>query len=197
MAFQRRKPAAIGGKAPLPGFIEPALGDLDRESAVRQRAGSTKSSSTATGCRCIWPTRRCRIFTRRGHDWTNRFKKVAHDAWHIKAGSAVIDGEIVVPAADGTTDFSVLQNELKGKSTKIVLVAFDLLYLNGRDLRKLPLIQRKAELRKIVAGTDVQFSESFEIDGARCSRTPANSAWKASSRRCATAPIRRAQATTG
>lgn len=44
-------------------------------------------------------------------------------------------------------------------------VAFDLLYLNGRDLRKLPLIQRKAELRKIVDGTDVHFSESFEIEG--------------------------------
>ena len=70
-----------------------------------------------------------------------------------------------MPAADGTTDFSVLQNELKGQSTKIVLVAFDLLYLNGRDLRKLPLVQRKAELKKIIAGTDVQFSESFEIDG--------------------------------
>lgn len=68
-------------------------------------------------------------------------------------------------AADGTTDFSVLQNELKGKSSKIVLVAFDLLYLNGRDIRGLPLLQRKAELKKIVSDTDVQFSESFEIDG--------------------------------
>ena len=106
-----------------------------------------------------------KIFTRRGNDWTNRFKKVASDAWHIKAGSAIIDGEIVVPAADGTTDFSVLQNELKGKSTSIVLVAFDLLYLNGRDIRKVPLDQRKAELKKIVAGSEVQFSESFEIDG--------------------------------
>jgi bifunctional non-homologous end joining protein LigD len=77
----------------------------------------------------------------------------------------VIDGEIVVPAADGTTDFSVLQNELKGQSTKIVLIAFDLLYLNGRDIRKVPLHQRKSELKKIVAGTDIQFSESFEIDG--------------------------------
>ncbi|MFK4657130.1 ATP-dependent DNA ligase [Bradyrhizobium japonicum] len=70
----------------------------------------------------------------------------------------------MVPAADGTTDFSGLQNELKGASTKIVMVAFDLLYLNGRDIRKAPLFQRKAELKKIIAGTDVQFSESFEID---------------------------------
>jgi bifunctional non-homologous end joining protein LigD len=54
---------------------------------------------------------------------------------------------------------------LKGKSTSIVLVAFDLVYLNGRDLRTLPLLQRKAELRKIIAGTEIQFSESFEIEG--------------------------------
>jgi bifunctional non-homologous end joining protein LigD len=62
----------------------------------------------------------------------------------INAGSAIVDGEIVVPAPDGTTDFSVLQNELRGKSKRLVMIAFDLLYLNGQDLRKLPLIDRKA-----------------------------------------------------
>jgi len=164
VAFQRRRPEAIGIKAPLPGFVEPAL--------------ATSIEKVPSGSRWIHEIKfdgyrvqvhlaneAVRIFTRRGHDWTNRFKKVAHDAWRIKASSAVVDGEIVVPAADGTTDFSVLQNELKGKSKSIVLVAFDLLYLNGRDLRKLPLIQRKAELKKIIAGTDIQFSESFEIEG--------------------------------
>ena len=45
------------------------------------------------------------------------------------------------------------------------MVAFDLLYLNGRDLRGLPLHERKAVLKKTIADTDVQFSESFEIDG--------------------------------
>jgi bifunctional non-homologous end joining protein LigD len=54
---------------------------------------------------------------------------------------------------------------LRGKSTQIVLVAFDLLYLNGYDLRKLPLLERKAHLKKLIDGTDVQFSESFEVDG--------------------------------
>jgi bifunctional non-homologous end joining protein LigD len=91
------------------------------------------------------------VYTRRGNDWTKRFKKVADEAWHIAAGAAIMDGEIVVPAADGTTDFSVLQNELKGKSTNIVMVAFALLYLNGYDLRKLPLIERKSHLRKLIA----------------------------------------------
>src|SRR5437660_4861047 len=91
-----------------------------------------------------------KVFTRRGNDWTNRFKKIASDAWHVNAGSTIIDGEVVVPAEDGTTDFSVLQNELKGKSTKIVMVAFDLLYLNGFDLRKLPLVERKSHVKKLI-----------------------------------------------
>ena len=69
--------------------------------------------------------------------------KVATGAFPINASSAIIDGEIVVLAPDGTTDFSVLQNELEGKSTRIVMVAFDLLYLNGYDLRKLPPVERK------------------------------------------------------
>jgi bifunctional non-homologous end joining protein LigD len=44
-------------------------------------------------------------------------------------------------------------------------VTFDLLYLNGYDLRKSPLLERKAHLKKLIDGTDVQFSESFEVDG--------------------------------
>jgi bifunctional non-homologous end joining protein LigD len=92
------------------------------------------------------------VFTRRGNDWTTRFKKIADDAWHISAGSAIIDGEVLAPAADGTTDFSALQNELKGRSTKIVMVALDLLYLNGHDLRKLPL--SIARRKKTIAETD-------------------------------------------
>ncbi len=164
MAFQRNKPAAIGVKAPLPGFIEPALASSTEKVPSGERwIHEIKFDGYRVQVHLANET--TKIFTRRGHDWTHRFKKVAQDAWRIKANSAVVDGEIVVPAADGTTDFSVLQNELRGKSKSIVLVAFDLLYLNGRDIRKLPLFQRKAELKKILTGTDIQFSESFEIDG--------------------------------
>ncbi|UPJ73524.1 non-homologous end-joining DNA ligase [Bradyrhizobium sp. 187] len=164
MAFARRKPSDIGVKAPFPDFVEPALAS----SIERVPSGSRwihEIKFDGYRVQVHLHNEAVKVFTRRGHDWTNRFKKVAHDAWHVKASSAVVDAEIVVPAADGTTDFSVLQNELRGSSKHIVLVAFDLLYLNGRDLRKLPLHQRKAELKKIIAGTDVQFSESFEIEG--------------------------------
>ncbi len=156
-----RKP---GIKANYPGFVEPAL--------------ATSITKVPSGERWLHEIKfdgyrvqvhikdaAITVFTRRGNDWTKRFKKVADDAWHINAGSAIIDGEVVAPAADGTTDFSVLQNELKGRSTKIVMVTFDLLYLNGYDLRKLPLIERKAHLKKLIAKTGIQFSESLEIDG--------------------------------
>ncbi|MET4210642.1 non-homologous end-joining DNA ligase [Bradyrhizobium sp. LA2.1] len=164
MVFQRKKPEALGVKAPFPGFIEPALASsIDRVPSGERWIHEIKFDGYRVQVHLAKEA--VTVFTRRGHDWTKRFKKVADDAWHIKASSAIIDGEAVVPAAGGSTDFSVLQNELKGTSTKIVLVAFDLLYLNGRDLRKVPLLQRKAALKKIIAGSDVQFSESFEIDG--------------------------------
>ena len=164
MAVRQEKSVKIGVKAPFPGFVAPAL--------------ATAVDTVPKGTRWIHEIKfdgyrvqvhlrdaTIKVFTRRGNDWTKRFRKIAHDAWHVNAGSAIIDGEIVVPAADGTTDFSVLQNELKGKSNRIVLVAFDLLYRNGHDLRRLPLVQRKALLKKMIDGTDVQFSDSFEIDG--------------------------------
>jgi bifunctional non-homologous end joining protein LigD len=121
-----------GTKVPYPGFIEPALA-----SAINNVLGGDrwiheiKFDGYRVQVHLI--NEGVKIYTRRGHDWTHRFRKVADDAWHLSAGSAIIDGEVVVPAADGTTDFLVLQNELKGKSTRIVLVAFDLLYLNGQD----------------------------------------------------------------
>src|ERR1700720_3324675 len=158
MAFQRKKPAAIGDKSPYPRFIEPALASsIDKVPSGERWIHEIKFD----GYRVQVHLRDAavKVFTRRGNDWTNRFRKIAADAWHINAGSAIIDGEVVVPAKNGTTDFSVLQNELKGRSKKIVMVAFDLLYLNGYDLRKVPLVERKAMLRKIIADADVQFSE--------------------------------------
>src|SRR5258708_5488736 len=164
MPYPRPIPPPGGIKANYPGFIEPALAtSIDKVPVGERWVHEIKFD----GYRVQVHLRDAavKVFTRRGNDWTNRFRKIAADAWHVNAGSAIIDGEVVVPAANGTTDFSVLQNELKGRPKKIILVAFDLLYLNGYDLRKLPLIERKALLKKLIADTDVQFSESFEVDG--------------------------------
>jgi bifunctional non-homologous end joining protein LigD len=159
-----RRKNALGIKAVWPGFIEPALA-----SSIERVPGGARwlHEIKFDGYRVQLHIHdgQVEVFTRRGNDWTKRFRKIAADASDIAIGSAIIDGEVVVPSASGVSDFSVLQNELKGRSTKVVLVAFDLLYLNGHDLRKLPLTARKAELRRIIHGTAVQFSDSFEIDG--------------------------------
>jgi bifunctional non-homologous end joining protein LigD len=172
MAFQRKKPAAIGVKAPYPGFIEPELAtSVDRVPSGARWIHEIKFD----GYRIQVHLRDAavKVFTRRGNDWTNRFRKIASDAWHVNAGSALIDREVVAPAVDGTTDFSVLQNELKGRSTKTVLVAFDLLYLNGRDLRAYrcttarPFSKRSSPIR---TSSSARASRSME---ARCTSTPA------------------------
>jgi bifunctional non-homologous end joining protein LigD len=165
MAYPRAKAPSIGVKAPLPGFVEPALASsIEKVPAGDHWIHEVKFDGYRV--QVYVGSEAVKIFTRRGNDWTNRFKKIAADAWHISAGSAIIDGEVIVPSENGVSDFSVLQNELRGKSNKLVLYAFDLLYLNGFDLRKAPLFERKALLHKLIAKTDILFSESFETDGA-------------------------------
>ncbi len=96
-----QKAGAIGTKAPFPGFIEP-------ESA-------TSIGKVPSGDRWLHEIKfdgyrvqvhlrdaAVKVFTRRR---TNRFRKIASDAWHVNAGSAIVDGEVVVPAADGTIRF--------------------------------------------------------------------------------------------
>lgn len=159
----RRSPP-IGVKAQFPGFIEPALASqMDRVPRGDRWIHEVKWDGYRVQVHLA--NGDVNVFTRRGHDWTHRFRKIAGDASKIKADAAILDGEVVVPTASGTTDFSVLQNELRGGSTKIVLVAFDLLYLNGHDLREARLVERKELLSKLVRKTKIQFSESFEIDG--------------------------------
>jgi bifunctional non-homologous end joining protein LigD len=166
VAFQRKRPAAIGSKAPFPDFVEPALASsIDKAPSGERWLYEIKFDGYRVQVHII--NGAVKLFTRRGNDWTKRLRKIADDAWHVNVGSAIIDGEVVVPSADGTTDFSVLQNELKGRSAKIVMVAFDLLYLNGYDLRKLPLFERKALLKRLIADTAIQFSESFEVEGSK------------------------------
>jgi bifunctional non-homologous end joining protein LigD len=164
VASRRTKPAAIGVKARYPGFIEPALAtSIDKVPSGSRWLHEIKFDGYRVQVHI--KAGKVKVFTRRGNDWSARFRKIGNDAFEIDAGSVIIDGEVVVPGPNGVTDFSVLQNELKGRSGKIVLVAFDLLHLNGDDLRRLPLIERKTQLKRLVADTAVQFSDSFEIDG--------------------------------
>jgi bifunctional non-homologous end joining protein LigD len=77
----------------------------------------------------------------------------------------VIDGEVVAVNAQGKPSFQMLQNRgSAGREWHIVYYAFDLLNLEGKDLRALPLLERKQQLRELVAGSDVRYSAELTGD---------------------------------
>lgn len=109
-----------------------------------------------------------RIFTRRGHDWTIRYAPLVEAASRFSVKAAIIDGEIVVTDDRGVSDFATLRNSIAGAPERLAFVAFDLLHLDGRDMRKMPTIDRRAALERLIPDAGpIQFSQSFEGDPAR------------------------------
>jgi bifunctional non-homologous end joining protein LigD len=90
-----------------------------------------------------------RLFTRRGYDWTDRYPGIAAAAAKLKARSFTLDGEAVVADADGVAVFDALHR--RGRVTDAILQAFDLLELDGEDMRPLPLGKRKDRLARLPA----------------------------------------------
>jgi bifunctional non-homologous end joining protein LigD len=107
------------------------------------------------------------IYTRTGLDWTREFSAIATAAEALANHHLVIDGEVTVFGKTGLPDFQALRRELgKGTSSRLTFQAFDLLYLDGYDLRRVPLIERKRVLRELV--TDrvgaVAYVDHLEFD---------------------------------
>jgi bifunctional non-homologous end joining protein LigD len=95
MPYPRPKPLAGGIKANFPGFIDPALASsIERVPRGVRWIHEIKFDGYRVQLHIA--NEGVRVFTRRGNDWTNRFKKTANEAFLISAGSAIIDGEVVV-----------------------------------------------------------------------------------------------------
>jgi bifunctional non-homologous end joining protein LigD len=90
-----------------------------------------------------------RLFTRRGYDWTGRYPAIAATAMKLRARSFTMDGEAVVCGRDGVAIFDALHR--RGTVSEAMLYAFDLLELDGEDLRALPLGDRKKRLARLLA----------------------------------------------
>ena len=117
------------------------------------------------------------IYTRRGHNWADRFPSIARALSALKVRSAVIDGEAIVIGEDGLSDFFTLHAALARKSApRAFLVAFDLLHLDGEDIRGRELEDRRAVLEDVVRKRApwIQFSESIEGDGPQVWRHACN-----------------------
>lgn len=108
------------------------------------------------------------FFTRSGLDWSNSFPHLLNAISKLPAQNAIIDGEIVALDQEGKSHFQNLQNTLKSKNDKhLVYYAFDLLYLNGQDLRSRSLLERKKLLKELLSGAarNIQYSDHFIKDG--------------------------------
>lgn len=108
------------------------------------------------------------LFTKNGFDWTDRMPLLAADLARLAVHSAWLDGEVVVQDDDGRPAFQALQSAFATRNTDhLVYVAFDLLYLNGVDLRDEPVEQRRQALAELLDDCQldlVRLSDTFDAD---------------------------------
>jgi bifunctional non-homologous end joining protein LigD len=104
---------------------------------------------------------RVRLITRNGRNWTNRYPWIVEAALKNRQKHFVIDGEAVVLCVDGMPDFNALHS--RKHDAEVQLCAFDVLALDGEDLRELPLSMRKTNLERLLRGRpDGIFINPFE-----------------------------------
>nr|WP_157328185.1 DNA ligase D [Bradyrhizobium cajani] len=107
--------------------------------------------------------------TRKGLDWTDKFASIAKEAAALP--DVMIDGEIVALDHNGAPNFSSLQAALSdGKTDELIFFAFDLLFAENRDYRRLPLGERKARLKELLESrkrksSQIRYVEHFESGG--------------------------------
>jgi bifunctional non-homologous end joining protein LigD len=109
-----------------------------------------------------------RVFTRNGHNWSDRYPGIVRAAAGLRCKSGIIDGEAILQNSNGVSDFEGLASAMRRQPHSIILYAFDLLHLDGKDLRQQTLLERRDSLKHLV-GTDgesrIQFSDEFDGDG--------------------------------
>ena len=109
-----------------------------------------------------------RLMSRRGNDWTAEFPELVRAAKSLRVKHALIDGEVVMLSESGISSFEALQKR-GAKRGSLAYFAFDLLSIDGDDVSKLPLIDRKERLRDVIGGGDgvdiIRYTQHFEEPG--------------------------------
>lgn len=155
-------------RGPLPGFTQPQLATLAAEPPTGAewlheiKFDGYRMQATISKGKAV-------LRTRKGLDWTARFKPVAEALASLPVETAVFDGEVVVEDANGVADFAGLQQALHdGDDERLVFYLFDCLYLNGHDLTRLPLVQRKSALETLSPALEdgpLRYSTHFDENG--------------------------------
>lgn len=161
-----RKRGASGG---VPAFIEPALCKL-LERAPSGPGWGHEIKFDGYRMQLRVESGHVTLKTRKGLDWTGKFAPIAA----LAAGfpDCILDGEVVALDRSGAPDFAALQAALsEGDTRDLIFFAFDLLYLEGEDLRELPLAERKARLERLLEESkqggqgNIRYVEHFETAG--------------------------------
>ena len=165
-AGDRRKRPTRKSSARLPAFRAPQLATLVTK-APGGDAWLNEAKFDGYRLICAVAGEHVRCYTRNGLDWTEKFPAIASALAELDCKSALIDGEVVA-LSDAGSNFSALQKALRtGASTR--LYAFDLIELDGKDLSRKPLAERKERLRALLdtLGTTatVQYSEHVRGNG--------------------------------
>lgn len=108
-----------------------------------------------------------RAFTRNGHDWTAKYGPIVVAANTLPCSSAIIDGELIVQDENDVSDFVALRSAIYKDPHRLLSFAFDLLHLNGLDLRDMVLEDRRELLADLIEDRDPIFlSSEFDGEGA-------------------------------
>lgn len=157
--------------APPPAFVSPMLARL--MAAPPEGADwvhELKLDGYRIQARLVDGTVKLR--TRRGLDWTHRLgTRLIRGLERLDCTNALLDGEVVAVNAGGVADFAALTDQLsRGDDSNVVYCVFDVLFLNGQDLRARPLIERKAALKALLGArppAPLRYSAHRAGDGAR------------------------------
>jgi bifunctional non-homologous end joining protein LigD len=120
-------------------------------------------------CQVLLDRGQARVFTRNGYDWSDRYPSIVSAATNLCCQSAIIDGEAIVQDGNGASDFEGLSAAMRWRPHSIILYAFDLMHLSGRDLRQQALSVRRSILKALLGSDEesrIQFSAEFHGDGA-------------------------------
>ena len=173
---EKDEPAAKGGLTSLPSlpkehqptFVKPQLAEQTTEPPEGKgwvhelKLDGYRMQARKEGSKV-------QMLTRSGLDWTERVRAVAAEVARLAVKNVTLDGEVVVVSETGTTNFAELQASFQeGAKNPLTYFAFDLLHVEGRNTRGLPLVERKKLLGEILAGADaatLQVSEHLETNG--------------------------------
>lgn len=161
------KPKANGLSDPWPDFISPQLPRLVT-SAPAEAGWIHEMKFDGYRMQGHLQNGLAHLYTRNALDWSNAFPHILEGLGRLRCESAILDGEIVALDEDGLTHFQRLQNSLKFKNDKdLRYYVFDIMYLDGKDLRALPLVERKDILKALLKKSPkhIIYSEHFMENG--------------------------------